>query len=187
MVNFSPLLGGMGIVLPPWSNTDPTPISRNPIWQIAPAEPVASSHILQCLTITWRSHRKIYNSRTSRPSSIKPYIAMFKPLLLEEVIRKEKYQSNSDLNKKSLWLSASQIRGRGRNCWQGKCSGWEKFAKIKIALKGISKMALTELERQKDSISWEPISERADFITTLSYKRGSTIPWRRTLQKSFIK
>ena len=48
-------------------------------------------------------------------------------------------------------------------------------------------MALTELERQKDSISWEPISERADFITTLSYKRGSTIPWRRTLQKSFIK
>ena len=48
-------------------------------------------------------------------------------------------------------------------------------------------MALTELERQKDSISWEPISERADFITTLSYKRGSTIPWCRTLQKSFIK
>ena len=119
---------------------------------------------------------------TSRLSSIKPYIAMFKPLF-EEVIRKE----NSDLNKKSLWLSASQIRGRGRNCWQGKCSGWEKFAKIKIALKGISKMALTELERQKDSISWEPISERADFITTLSYKRGSTIPWCRTLQKSFIK
>ena len=53
-------------------------------------------------------------------------------------------------------------------------SGLRKFAKIKIALKGISKMALTELERQKDSISWEPISERADFITTLSYKRGST-------------
>ena len=48
-------------------------------------------------------------------------------------------------------------------------------------------MALTELERQKDSISWEPISERADFITTLSYKRGSTIPWCRTLQKSIIK
>ena len=42
-------------------------------------------------------------------------------------------------------------------------------------------MALTELERQKDSISWEPISERADFITTLSYKRGSTIPLCRTL------
>ena len=48
-------------------------------------------------------------------------------------------------------------------------------------------MALTELERQKDSISWEPISERADFITTLSYKRGSTIPWCRTLQKSIIR
>ena len=48
-------------------------------------------------------------------------------------------------------------------------------------------MALTELERQKDSISWEPISERADFITTLSYKRGSTIPWCRTLQKKIIK
>ena len=52
-------------------------------------------------------------------------------------------------------------------------------------------MALTELdsnlERQKDSISWEPISEWADFITTLSYKRGSTIPWCRTLQKSIIR
>ena len=96
---------------------------------------------------------------TSRLSSIKPYIAMFKPLF-EEVIRKE----NSDLNKKSLWLSASQIRrGEERTVGSANALVERSLPKLKLPSRGF---------RRWPSQSWS--AKKTRYLGSQS-QRGPTL------------